>query len=173
MRPALSPRWACTLFFIRQNRSRRSGSCRIPIGGGPTTTVLEVPQDIRAHHVSPDGVSHRRGDYPNHRRMHRSNIVASADRRRPTRGPSHDERHQSASSVVPVRKCIAPTEYRRRVSPISSGSIIGGGPPRQLTRFTRGTIDLYPAISPDGRRIAYHRGTQESNIVLLKPRATE
>ena len=46
---------------------------------------------------------------------------------------------------------------------------LAGGPPRQLTRFTRGTI-VNPEISPDGRRIAYHRGTAEPDLVLLKPR---
>lgn len=43
-----------------------------------------------------------------------------------------------------------------------------GGPPRQLTHFTRGTI-RFPEISPNGRRIAYHRGTVEPDLVLLKP----
>ena len=42
-----------------------------------------------------------------------------------------------------------------------------GGPPRQLTHFTRGTV-LNAEISPDGRRIAYHRGTAEPDLVLLK-----
>jgi eukaryotic-like serine/threonine-protein kinase len=45
---------------------------------------------------------------------------------------------------------------------------LAGGPPRQLTHFTRGTI-LNPEISPDGKRIAYHRGTTEPDLVLLKP----
>jgi hypothetical protein len=44
---------------------------------------------------------------------------------------------------------------------------LAGGPPRQLTHFTRGTI-LNPEISPDGKRIAYHRGTTEPDLVLLK-----
>jgi Tol biopolymer transport system component len=47
-----------------------------------------------------------------------------------------------------------------------------GGPPRQLSRFTRVTISN-PAISPDGRRLAYYRGTHESDIVLLKPKTTK
>ena len=46
---------------------------------------------------------------------------------------------------------------------------LAGGPPRQLTHFTRGVID-HAEISPDGRRIAYHRGTVESDIVLVKPK---
>jgi len=45
---------------------------------------------------------------------------------------------------------------------------LAGGPPRQLTHFTRGRI-LNPEVSPDGRRIAYHRGTMEPDLVLLKP----
>jgi hypothetical protein len=44
-----------------------------------------------------------------------------------------------------------------------------GGVPRQLTHFARGTVSN-AAISPDGRRIAYHRGTTEPDIVLVKPR---
>ena len=46
---------------------------------------------------------------------------------------------------------------------------LAGGPPRQLTRFTRGVV-LNAEISPDGRRIAYHRGMTEPDIVLVKPR---
>jgi hypothetical protein len=30
-----------------------------------------------------------------------------------------------------------------------------------------------PAVSPDGKRIAFHRGVRESDIVLLKPRVRE
>ena len=45
---------------------------------------------------------------------------------------------------------------------------LAGGPPRQLTHFTRGRI-LNSEISPDGQRIAYHRGTTEPDLVLLKP----
>jgi Tol biopolymer transport system component len=45
---------------------------------------------------------------------------------------------------------------------------LADGAARPLTRFTRGMIGS-PAISPDGRRIAYYRGTEESDIVLVKP----
>jgi Tol biopolymer transport system component len=46
---------------------------------------------------------------------------------------------------------------------------LAGGPPRQLTRFTRGTV-VHAEISPDGRRIAYHQRLTEPDIVLLKPK---
>jgi Tol biopolymer transport system component len=46
---------------------------------------------------------------------------------------------------------------------------LAGGAPRQLTHVTRGFV-IYPEISPDGRRIAYFRGTSEPDIVLLKPK---
>ena len=46
---------------------------------------------------------------------------------------------------------------------------LASGQARPLTRFTRGLI-LNPEISPDGRRIAYYRGTTESDIVLVKPK---
>jgi len=46
---------------------------------------------------------------------------------------------------------------------------LAGGTPRQLTRFTRGAV-AFPEISPDGRLMAYNRGTSEPDIVLLKPK---
>ena len=38
-----------------------------------------------------------------------------------------------------------------------------------LTRFTRDVI-RNAEISPDGRRIAYHRGKAESDLVLVRPK---
>jgi Tol biopolymer transport system component len=46
---------------------------------------------------------------------------------------------------------------------------VASGQLRQLTKATGGMNLGYPVISPDGRRIAYFRGTEEPDIVLLKP----
>jgi Tol biopolymer transport system component len=44
---------------------------------------------------------------------------------------------------------------------------IGGGKPRQVTRFTSGHIRSL-AVSPDGKRLALSRGTDSTDAVLIR-----
>jgi Tol biopolymer transport system component len=156
-----------SVFFVASTSSPYK-LLRMPFSGGPTATLFEGHL-LHEPRMSPDGrwvaiMGSRSVNEP------RSVMIVPADGGPPRTIYKSTAPHQHVQ-WYPSSDALLLMHNEGGQSNIFKLDI-AGGPPRQLTRFTRGTLDS-PAISPDGRRIAFYRGTDESDIVLLKPRATE
>jgi serine/threonine protein kinase/Tol biopolymer transport system component len=67
---------------------------------------------------------------------------------------------------MPDNRSIAYPDLRSGVSNLWSQTILGNGPPKQLTHFTSGKI-WGCAFSPDGKYIAIAHGSRQSDAVLF------
>jgi serine/threonine protein kinase/Tol biopolymer transport system component len=142
---------------------------RMPTDGGSVTPVLEAPQ-IYDQAISPDGT--RIAVIANSGvGTVRNLILVPANNARDARTIYETPSALESVRWYPSGDALLLKMIENRQANFFRLSL-AGGPPRQLTRFPRGGIGA-PAISPDGRRIAYYRGTSETDIVLLKPRAKE
>jgi Tol biopolymer transport system component len=137
---------------------------RTAIDGGPATSIFEAPA-IYDHAVSPDGtriavVANSGVGTP--RTISVLSVGGGEARTIFTTGAAleHVRWYPSGDALLLL---ISEKRQRNMVR-----LDLASGQTRPLTRFTRGDI-LNPEISPDGRRIAYYRGTIESGIVLVKP----
>jgi Tol biopolymer transport system component len=152
------------LFFTREVDAPAK-LFRMPIDAGSATPMMEAPF-VFDRQVAPDGkliaVIANTGTGTVRNLLLLPTIGGEARTIYTTTGALEQVRWYPSGDAV----LLVTTENRQanffRLS-------LSGGPPRQLTRFTRGSIS-HPAISPDGRRIAYYRGTLESDIVLVKPK---
>jgi Tol biopolymer transport system component len=150
---------------------RRSGDksqqeiVRTAADGGPATRVFEAPS-IFDYALSPDG-----------RQMAVIAIAGTGAPRVlslvPTEGGAARSIFTSTGALSAVRWYPAGDALLLTIDENRQNNFfrleLAGGPPRQLTRFTRGTV-VHAEISPDGRRIAYHQRLTEPDIVLLKPK---
>jgi Tol biopolymer transport system component len=71
----------------------------------------------------------------------------------------------SRTAWQPDGRAIAYVDTRAGVSNIWAQAITGG-PPKQLTHFTSGTIFDF-CWSPDGKQFVLSRGTTTSDVVLI------
>ena len=137
---------------------------KAPIDGGPATTLFEAARVTRMR-LSPDGrwlavISSPRQVAP------QSLYLVPFDGGEPRELLAN---LTGASSVAwfPDSRAVGYAQTRDGNSSLWRVAIDGGGTPRQVTHLTRQSA-LQPAVSPDGRRIAYHRGVGQREIVLLK-----
>ena len=154
------------VFFRRLDETPPARVLSMPLDGGPATSVFEAPMVID-HAVSRDGAQLA--------------VIANAGvgtprtiSLLPAGGGTARTIFTTSSTLDYVRWYPSGDALLLRMIENGQSNIyrldVTGGPARQLTHFTRGSVD-YPDISPDGRRIAYFRGTMESDIVLLKPKS--
>jgi Tol biopolymer transport system component len=154
-----------SVYFWRSTAKSQQEIVRTAADGGPATRVFEAP-NIFDHALSPDGTQIA--------------VIAIAGVGAPrilslvpTEGGAARSIFTSTSALSEVRWYPAGDALLLNIDENRQANLfrleLAGGPPRQLTHFTRGVI-RNAEISPDGRRIAYHRGTTEPDIVLLKPK---
>jgi Tol biopolymer transport system component len=156
-----------TVFFTRVFESPAK-LLKMPVDGGPATPLLEAAT-IHDFAVSPDGT--RIAVVTNAGAGSVRNVAVV-----PAGGGESRTIYTTGSALNQIRWHPAGDAFLLLINQDRQDNFyrldLAGGPPRQLTRFARVSV-AGAAISPDGRRLAYYRGTHESDIVLLKPRTTE
>jgi Tol biopolymer transport system component len=154
-----------TVYFRRSTKKSQEEIVRAAADGGPATRVFEAPR-IVDYALSPDG------------RQIAVIAIASVGAPPiislvPTETGAARSIFTSTAALSQVQWYPAGDALLLNINENRQTNLfrleLAGGPPRQLTHFTRGVV-LNAEISPDGRRIAYHRGMTEPDIVLVKPR---
>jgi Tol biopolymer transport system component len=159
--PSTSPD-GLTLFFIDNARVPMSLKS-MPLAGGTSTTVFESFA-LNRPRLSPDGkwiaiVQWESADAPR-----KVTVIPTGG------GPlrvlaTHNEPAFLAAWLPDSRSYVytAAQGGQQNLWRVD----LTGAPARQISHFTRGQL-ANPAISPDGKRIAFYRGNTETDIVLLK-----
>ena len=141
---------------------------KAPIDGGQAITVFEAPIVTRAQ-LSPDGrwIAVLSSASP---------VAPQTLSVVPFDGGAPRERLTGLTGALDVSwfpdgRSIVYTMTQAGISNLWRVEIDGVAPPRQMTHLTRASASK-PAFSPDGKLIAYHRGQETKDIVLLKNVAT-
>jgi Tol biopolymer transport system component len=164
LRPACAPD-ADSVIYTTISLEGRFTIWRMPLAGGEPVKLRESP--VQSEAISPDG-RFVAGAYADRSAERQSLAVVPLEVGGPPQVFPVYLGSEGRLAFSPDGKAITYAEVKDGVGNVWSQPLAGGAR-TQLTHFPSGVVFAF-AWSPDGRRLAFARGTSSTDVVLLAAR---